>query len=227
MLPAESRFCGIPKYCHPLRAQERLGSSMTMRSVIAMPRAVDPLPRPEASLAGSFGRLFNRRPRPRYQGVYLHSGGPPSETGPLLYNVVRERTGGVEDAWQQLITGNPAGWSSLTFFCDEKACEAWDGVTKVPMDTHLENFNADRSDPGPVTYQGDPRRNFGFTSPPITESSDKWGADTVWVLCRSELVLFSVQDDGIKTIEVGRYLWAAEPDWYTVDQAFAATYDGD
>ncbi|MFE4924716.1 hypothetical protein [Streptomyces sp. NPDC056661] len=113
---------------------------MTMRSVIAMSRAVDPLPRTDAPPEGFFGRLLGRRPRPRYQGVYLHNGGQPSETGPLLYYVVRERADGIEGAWKQLITENPAGWSSLSFFWDTDACRAWDGVTKVLMDTHQENF---------------------------------------------------------------------------------------
>ena len=198
---------------------------MTIRSVIAMPSVIDPLPHPDALPEGLFGRLFRRRPRPRYLGVYLHNGGEPSETGPVLYNVVRERVGGVMGAWKQLITDNPAGWSSLDFFHDEEACKAWDGTTKVLMDTHQENFTADQPDPGPVTYQGDPARDLGFTSPPITESTDKMGAVMVWVMCRTELVLFAVHDDGIRTTEVSRHPWAAEPDWDTIDAAFWDTHD--
>ncbi|MFE4924717.1 hypothetical protein [Streptomyces sp. NPDC056661] len=76
-----------------------------------------------------------------------------------------------------------------------------------------------------MTYQGDPLRDLGFTSPPITESSHKMGAVTVWVLCRTELVLYAVQDDGVKTTEVSRYPWGTWPDWDAIDQALAATFD--
>ncbi|AKF04072.1 hypothetical protein [Sandaracinus amylolyticus] len=197
---------------------------MTMRAVIAMPTAADPLPRADAAPEGLLGKLFGIRPRPRFQGVYLHDGGHPSEIGPLLFNVARLR--GVERAWSELLTGNPAGWSSLAFFYDRDRCRAWDGHTKIGVAQHQENFSADREDPGPVSYQGDPQRDLGFRTPPITEVTDKMGAVTVWVLCRSELVLFAVDDDGVGLREIGRHPWEREPSWDEVDAALDQALDG-
>jgi hypothetical protein len=199
---------------------------MTMRAVLAMPTADDPLPRPDAAPQGLFGKLFGIRPRPRFRGVYLHEGGQPSELGPLLWNVVKAREGGVERAWRELITGNPAGWSQILFFHDAEKARAWDGTTKVGVDAHQQNFDADREDPGPVSYAGDPRRDLGFTSPPITESTDKMGAVTVWVLCKSELVLFAVQDDGVSLREITRLPWSNEPDWDATDAALERAFEG-
>lgn len=197
---------------------------MTMRAVIAMPSDADPLPRPDAPPAGFFAKLFGRRPRPRFRGVYLHNGGQPSEIGPLLWNAVNARSGGVEGAWRELITENAAGWSSLFFFSDEAAARSWDGKTTVGMAVHQENFNQDKPDPGPVSYKGDPQRDLGFTAPPIGDGTDKMGAETVWVLCRSELVLFMVEQDGFGVREVKRLPWAETPDWDAVDGALEAAY---
>ena len=197
---------------------------MTMRAVLAMPTGADPLPTAHAAPEGLFARLLGRRPRPRFQGVYLHNGGQPSEIGPLVHNVVRER--GIERAWRELITGNAAGWSSISYFYDRDAARSWDGTTKVGMAAHQENFDADRPDPGPVSYAGDPQRDLGFTTPPITDRTEKMGAVTVWVLCREELVLFAVGEDGVAVDEVARAAWSSEPDWDAMDAALERVFEG-
>ena len=199
---------------------------MTMRAVIAMPTGADPLPRADAPAEGFFARLFGGKAQPQFQGVYLHNGGPPSEIGPLLFNLVKERAGGVEGAWRELITDNAAGWSSISFFYDAATTRAWDGKTKVGMAVHQDNFDNDRPDPGPVTYAGDPQRDLGFRTPPIVTRSDKMGAATVWVICRSELVLYLVEQNGIGVREVARFPWTSTPDWDGTDATLDAAFGG-
>ena len=80
--------------------------------------------------------------------------------------------------------------------------------------------------PGPVSYAGDPQRDLGFTTPPITDRTEKMGAVTVWVLCREELVLFAVGEDGVAVDEVARAAWSSEPDWDAMDAALERVFEG-
>jgi hypothetical protein len=201
---------------------------MSTRSVIARPVAIDPLPRPDAPVgAGFLDRLLGLRPRPRFQGVYHHNGGNLDELGPILWSLVRHRYGGdARKAWRELVADNPAGWSSLHCFQDEAVCRSWDGATKQTVAQRMDDLDAPAT--VPVSFQGDPQRDLGFRVPPIREFTDKMGAEWVYVLGLTELVVFEVGEDGVAVTERLRVPWAGDPpDWEALARGLWGDDDGD
>lgn len=186
---------------------------MSTRAIIARPRSRTDLPLPGAKSTGFFGRLLGLRARAEFDGVYHHNEGYPAALGELLFDLVKHRyRGDVARAWAELIDGNPAGWSNLFPLGAEPLRSAWNGSSKVTAGEHF----ASASEHGPslpVTYQGDPQRDLGFKVPPVTDFSDKMGAAFVYVIAPSNLVLFSVGDDGVSCVELRRFAWSEAPDW--------------
>ena len=96
---------------------------MSTRAIVAMPTGPDPLPAPGSRASGCLGSLFGFKARPAFSGVYHHNGGNPDELGALLWKLVRERyKGDVKRLWAEIVTGNPAGWSSLHELSDDAVC---------------------------------------------------------------------------------------------------------
>jgi hypothetical protein len=169
---------------------------MTIRAVLARPRGDAPT---------------------QFEGVYLHNAGMPSELGPTLWNLMRERykfdAAGFS---REIIDQNLAGWSNIDCFGGDVA-KTWDGKTKLTVEQHQENFNNDIEDVGPTSFAGDPQREMpGITTPPISESSDNWGADCVYVVAHDELRIL-VPGGGHYTL-VDSFPWPEEPDWDDVDE---------
>jgi hypothetical protein len=180
---------------------------MSTRAVLARPRGTSP---------GQF------------EGVYLHNAGGPSEMGPVLWVLVRDRyrfdAAGFS---REMIDQNLAGWSNIDVLGGPLA-KTWDGKTKITVEQHQENFKEDRQDTGPTSFQGDPNREVpGITAPPINEVSDAWGAVFAYVVGPEGLRVFIVGSDGWN--DVGHARWSdEEPDWEAMDAAaHAAVGDGD
>jgi hypothetical protein len=171
---------------------------MTTRAVLARPRGSSP---------GQF------------EGVYLHNAGGPSEMGPVLWALVRDRyrfdAAGFS---REMIDQNLAGWSNIDVLGGPLA-KTWDGKTKITVEQHQENFNEDRDDAGPTSFQGDPNREIpGITAPPINEGSDAWGAVFAYVVGSDGLRVFIIASDGWKDVGLARW-GSEEPDWEAMDEA--------
>ena len=125
---------------------------MSFRVVLARPRGADPT---------------------RFEGVYLHNGARPGELGPVLWTLLRDRYRfDAARFGHEMIDGNLAGWSSIDCLGGPLA-RTWDGTTKLTVEQHQANFDADRDDPAPTSYAGDPGRQVPrITAPPIDDESD-------------------------------------------------------
>jgi hypothetical protein len=149
--------------------------------------------------------------------------------GPVLWTLMRDRyrfdAAGFS---REMIDHNLAGWSNIDVLGGPLA-KTWDGKTKITVEQHQENFNEDRQDPGPTSFQGDPRREVpGITAPPINEQSDAWGAVFAYVVGPDGLRVHLIGREGWR--EVGCARWASdEPDWDAMDEAAhaAAEEEGD
>jgi hypothetical protein len=179
---------------------------MSTRAVLARPRGTSP---------GQF------------EGVYLHNAGGPAEMGPVLWTLLRDRyrfdAAGFS---REIIDENLAGWSNIDVLGGPLA-KTWDGKTKITVDQHQDNFNEDRQDPGPTSFQGDPRREVpGITSPPINEETDAWGAVFAYVVGPDGLRVHLIGREGWQ--EIGHAAWAPdEPDWEAMEEAAEAAAGDD
>ena len=156
--------------------------------------------------------------RPRgaagFEGVYLHNAGGPAEMGPVLWVLLRDRYAFDPVRFsREMIDGNLEGWSNIDCLGGPLA-RTWDGTTKITVEQHQDNFDHDRADPGPTSFQGDPKRAIpGITAPPITESTDNWGADFVYIVAGDGLHVLVVDYDAQAYKHVGSVTFGAEPDW--------------
>jgi hypothetical protein len=176
---------------------------MTIRAVLARPRGDAP---------------------DQFEGVYLHNAGMPSELGPTLWNMMRERyrfdAAGFS---REMIDANLAGWSNIDVLGGELA-KTWDGKTKLSVDQHQENFNNDIEDAGPTSFAGDPQREMpGITAPPIDETSDNWGADVVYVVAQDGLRILVPDGDAYNVVFSAP--WTSEPDWDEIDDSVQEAAD--
>lgn len=176
---------------------------MTIRAVLARPRGDAPN---------------------QFEGVYLHNAGMPSELGPTLWNLMRERyrfdAAGFS---REIIDQNLAGWSNIDCFYGELA-KTWDGKTKLTVEQHQENFNNDVEDAGPTSFQGDAQREMpGITAPPIDDTSDNWGADLVYVVAQEGMRI--LVPDGNQYNVVFTAPWGDEPEWDEIDEGVQEAAD--
>ena len=179
---------------------------MTTRAVLARPRGTSP---------GQF------------EGVYLHNAGGPSEMGPILWSLVRDRYRFDASGFsREMIDDNLAGWSNIDVLGGPLA-KTWDGKTKITVEQHQDNFNEDREDAGPTSFKGDPKREVpGIQTPPINEASDAWGAVFAYVVGPDGLRVLLAEDDGWR--EIGHAPWGdAEPDWDVIEDAASEGDDED
>jgi hypothetical protein len=156
--------------------------------------------------------------------VYLHNAGMPADFGAVLWTLMRDRYRFDAAAFsREMIDGNLAGWSNIDCLGGPLA-KTWDGKTKISVEQHQANFDADREDQGPTSFQGDPQRESpGITTPPIDDTSDNWGADIVYVVALDGLRIL-IPDHGSGTYTVVTSLpWGDEPDWDEVQNLL----DGD
>src|SRR6478672_10478983 len=162
---------------------------MSVRAVLARPRGTD------------------------FEGVYLHNGGEPTELGPVLWNLISARYGFDAALFsREMIDQNLEGWSNIYVLGGELA-KTWDGRTKVTVDQHQENFNADKDDPGPTSFQGDPQREMqGLTAPPCVPGNT-WGADLVYVVAREAMHVLVAEGESGPYTKIATLPWGPEPDW--------------
>ena len=164
-------------------------------------------------------RAVLARPRASgFEGVYLHNAGGPAEMGPVLWVLMRDRYAFDPARFsREMIDDNLAGWSNIDVLGGELAT-SWDGKTKITVEEHQANFDDDKPDPGPTSFQGDPKRAIpGITAPPINEASDNWGADFVYVVAGDGLHVLVVDYDAGAYKLVGSAPWGAEPDWEALE----------
>ena len=191
---------------------------MSTRAVIAMPRTKTDLPPKDAKATGFFGKLLGLKQKPAFDGVYHHNEGYPGGLGELIFDLVNHRYGrDVTRFWKEIIQDNPAGWSNLFPLGAEPLRATWNGKDKM---TAAEHFASEDEDGPrlPVTYQGDPQRDLGFKAPPIAEGTDKMGAEYVYVVTPSALVIFTVGENGVSTTEQARIAWTETPDWDAITE---------
>ncbi len=169
---------------------------MTVHAVLARPRAAGPL---------------------SFEGVYLHNAGGPAEMGPVLWNLMRDRYRfDPAGFWREMIDGNLEGWSSIDCLGGPLA-QTWDGRTKLTVEQRQRSLAHERPDPAPTSFQGDPRRAMrGIVAPPITESSDAWGAVFAYVVGRDGLRVLFATHQGWR--ELGLAPWGAQPDWDAIER---------
>ena len=140
--------------------------------------------------------------------------------GPVLWALMRDRYAFDAAGFsREMIDDNLEGWSNIDCLGGPLA-KTWDGKTKITVNQHQENFNADLPDPGPTSFKGDPMRALpGITSPPIQERTDNWGADFVYVVGPDGLRILLTGDRGYA--DLGLSPWGEEPNWEAIEEKIA------
>jgi hypothetical protein len=138
--------------------------------------------------------------------------------GPLLWVLMRDRyrfdAAGFS---REMIDDNLPGWSNIHCLGGPLA-KTWDGLTKLTVEQHQDNFNEDREDPGPTSFKGDPNREIpGIVGPPINELSDNWGADFVYVVANDGLRILYPDFGAEQYVELAACPWGDEPDWDAIE----------
>ncbi len=159
-----------------------------------------------------------------FDGVYLHNAAGPDELGPVLWNLLEHRYKFDPAAFaKEMLDGNPEGWSNIGCFGGALA-KTWDGKTKISVEEHQDNFNNDREDSGPVSFQGDNKRAIpGIVKPPINEKTDNWGAVYVYVMADDGMHVLLCLEDGYAL--AASVPWGKEPDWDEVREQTDAAID--
>jgi hypothetical protein len=130
----------------------------------------------------------------------------------VLWNLLEQRYKFDPAAFaKEMLDDNPEGWSNIGCFAGALA-KTWDGKTKISVEEHQDNFNNDREDAGPVSFQGDNKRSIpGIVKPPINEKTDNWGAVYVYVMANDGMhVLICLENSYALGASVP---WGKEPDW--------------